>query len=385
MTIICTGKTGKSNVGHNDHVMAYVLGFHKLGHEVFYMEHVGAGHCTDSLGQRVPFDKWDGRLHFEAVARSYGIWPRCCLIYQKGKATHGMSFAEAVKVAKRCDLLVTRSGIMKAPEILENPRCRVYFDGNPGDTQVFLEQSGGDYQALDRYDHLFTLGLNINTVACSIPKGKRQWHPSVRPVILSMWTPLRDPGHKRFTTISTWKGRDTHQWQGRSSGEKADNWFRFINLPKRTGQELEIALRIESTKDQSDGEKFIQNGWRLTDPRRLQSLEDYRNYIRQSRAEFSVAHNIYVESSSGWFSDRSALYLASGKPVLVQSTGIENYLPTGKGLLTFTTMDEAIAGIEEINRNYPVHCRAAREIAEEYFDSDKVLTKILNQIGSCSS
>ncbi|MFQ5730061.1 MAG: glycosyltransferase family 1 protein, partial [Waddliaceae bacterium] len=318
--------------------------------------------------------------------RSYGIWPRCCLIYKGGKATYGMPFSEVVKVAKSCDLLITRSGkIDKVPEIFENAKCRAFFDGNPGNTQVFFYKQEGEFEALDRYEYLFTLGLNIGTSQCAIPTGEHRWLPAVRPVVLPMWPVRTNPDSKRFTTISTWKGRTTFQWEGQSSGEKSDNWLSFLNLPKITRQEFEIALRLDSPNHKVDRKMFQENGWWLTDPRKLQNLDDYRNYIGKSRAEFSVAHNRYVEFSTGWFSDRSALYLASGKPVLVQSTGIEHHLPTGKGLLTFTTMEEAIAGIEEINRDYLVHCRAAREIAKAYFDSDKVLTKILNQIGSCSS
>jgi hypothetical protein len=149
----------------------------------------------------------------------------------------------------------------------------------------------------------------------------------------------------------------------------------------RVRQELEIALRVNSANPQTDRDIFEAKGWNLFDPEKLRTLDDYRDYIGQSRAEFSVAHNRYVAFATGWFSDRSALYLASGKPVLVQSTGIERHLPTGKGLLTYTTLDEAAAGVKAINRDYPGHCRAAREIAEEYFDSDKVLTRILKQIG----
>jgi len=386
MLIICTGKIANATVGHIDSLMAYPAGLQRLGHEVYVMERVGGGRCTDAANQRVPFAQWDGRRHFEAVTRSYGIWPRCCLIYKNGEATHGMPFADAVKVAERCDLLITRSGeIHKAQEIFAPPRRRVYIDGNPGNTQVFLEQRGADYEALNRYDHLFTLGLNIGTDKCPIPTGGRQWHPMVRPVVLPMWPMQTNPNSKRFTTVSSWKGRTTFHWQGKVSGEKSDNWLKFIELPKRTGQELEIALRIESADREADAQLFRENGWWLADPRQLNRLEDYRDYIGQSRAEFSIAHSRVVDFSVGWFSDRSALYLASGKPVLVQSTGIENHLPTGKGLLTFTTMEEAVAGIEEINRDYSAHCKAAREIAEEYFDSDKILTKILNQIGSCSS
>lgn len=381
MTIICTGKIANTTVGHIDHVMAYPAGFQRLGHEVYVME-VAPSRCTDSSGQRVPFEKWEGRLHFEAVMKTYGIWPRCCLIYKNGEATHGLSYSEAVNVAKRCDLLITRSGeIDKAPEIFEQARQRAYFDGNPGNTQVSLQQQGENYESLNRYDHLFTLGLNIGKGTCPIPTENRQWHPKVRPVVLSMWPIQTSPNSKRFTTVSSWKGRTTFHWQGKVSGEKSDNWLKFFDLPKRTEQELEIALRIESADREADLQMFRENGWWLADPRQLHHLDDYRHYIGQSRAEFSVAHNRYVEFSTGWFSDRSPLYLASGKPVLVQSTGIEPHLPTGKGLLTFTTMEEAVAGIEEINGNYLLHSRVAREIAEEYFDSDRVLTKILNQIG----
>lgn len=384
MVIVGTAKIANTTVGHIDHAMAYLSGFQRLGHEVYLMEHVGTHRCVDSQQRRVPFDTWDGRSHFEAVAKAYGIWPRCCLIYKGGESTYGMSYDDAVKVARRCDLLFARSGqIDKAPEIFHGARQRAYFDGNPGSTQVSYRQSGGAHEALEQYEHLFTLGLNIGAPSCAIPTDGRQWHPLVRPVFLPMWPARTTADHRRFTTISTWKGRATFEWQGCASGEKSDNWLKFLELPKGTAQPLEIALRIDSPDQQSDGDRFRQNGWQLTDPARLRQLADYQDYIGESRAEFSVAHNRYVEFSTGWFSDRSALYLASARPVLVQSTGIENYLPTGKGLLTFRTLEEAVEGIDAINRDYPAHCQAARKIAEEYFDSDRVLPQVLSRIGLC--
>jgi len=383
MTIIVAAKIANTTVGHIDHAMAYASGFQQLGHEVFVMEHVGSNRCTDLHNQNIPFDQWGGRQHFETVARSYGIWPRCCLIYKNGQATHGLPFADAVRIAKRSDLLMSRSGqIHKVPEIFDAPNCRAYFDGNPGNTQFFSHQQGGDYEALDRYDHFFTLGLNIGTEACPIPTDTRQWHHQVRPVVLNNWPLASKKYSKRFTTISTWKGRSTFEFDGKGSGEKSDNWLRFLDLPQKSRQEFEIALRIDSANHHTDREMFEKKGWRLTNPALLKNIHDYRNYIGQSRAEFSVAHNRYVEFSTGWFSDRSPLYLASGKPVLVQSTGIEAHLPTGKGLLTYATMEEAIAGVETINRDYAVHCQAARKIAEEFFDSKKVLNTILKTIAS---
>ena len=386
MVIICTAKIANTTVGHIDHAMAYAVGFQNLGHKVYVMDYVGSGRCVDGAHQKVPFEQWHGRLHFEKIMKSYGLWPRCCLIYKQGEAAYGMSFKEASRVAKKCDLLITRSGqIHRVPEIFEPPQFRAYFDGNPGMTQYSNHDQGGQFDALDRYEFLFTLGFNIGREDCSIPTDGHRWHPMPRPVILPMWPMGFDHGSKRFTTISTWKGRATFQWGGKESGEKSDNWMHFVDLPLMSGQEFEIAMRMNSSNQKADQALFQGKGWVLTDPRELHDLNGYRQYIGRSRAEFSVAHNRYVEFSTGWFSDRSALYLASGKPVLVQSTGMESSLPTGKGLLTFHTMEEAIAGVEKINKDYRTHCKSAREIAVEIFDSEKILRRILTIVegGNC--
>ena len=308
---------------------------------------------------------------------------RSCLIYQQGELTHGMAFSEAVKAAQQCDLLVARSGqFSKVPELFEQVETRAYVDGNPGSTQFNVQQSQGEFDAMNRYQHLFTMGLNIGTAACPIPTNGYVWQHINRPVVMSIWPKLEPASYGQyFTTVSSWKGRATFSLDGQHSGEKSDNWYQFLDLPKITGQVFEIALRIDSTNHYADQQLFEEKGWLLTDPANLITFDDYRNFIIKSRAEFSVAHNRYVEFRTGWFSDRSALYLACGKPVLVQSTGIESHLPTDKGLLTYSTLQEAAEKIEEINRNYEKHCAEARSIAEEYFDSDKVLSRMLCQIG----
>ena len=381
MRIICTAKIANTTVGHIDHALAYAAGWQRLGHDVVLMEQVGRGRCVDADAEPVPFSQWGGRAHFEAVARAYGLWPRCCLIYKQGEATHGMSFAEATEFARRTDLLIARSGqIHKLPEVFEPPARRAYFDGNPGSTQVLFHQRAPDHDPLDRYEFLFTLGLNLGSPGCSVPTEGLNWRPLPRPVLLGDWPPAIDSHHRRFTTISTWKGRGRVVWQGVDSGEKSDNWLDYIDLPASYCEPFEIAMRMESDDAASERRMFEAHGWHLSDPAQLRNLDDYRAYIARSRAEFSVAHNRYVEFETGWFSDRSALYLASGKPVLVQRTGIESHLPTGKGLLTFSSIDEARAGIDAINSDYAGHCRAAREIAQEYFDSDRVLSEIVDQI-----
>ncbi|MDH3663637.1 MAG: hypothetical protein OEU92_27095, partial [Alphaproteobacteria bacterium] len=319
--------------------------------------------------------------HFEAVAKTYGVWPRAALIYKRGEASHGMAYREALRVAESADLLITRSGrIDKLAELFERPAKRVFIDGNPGATQVGFACGDEAFRMLDRYQHLFTMGLNIGRADNRLPTGGRQWHPIHRPIVLSHWPTQPAAGGGRFTTISTWRGRATFDWRGQASGEKADNWLAFLDLPARTNQTFEIALRMSGADAPDDRQMFQRHGWRLADPKTLSTLDDYRRYISRSRAEFSVAHNRYVAFETGWFSDRSAVYLASGRPVLVQSTGIEEHLPTGAGLLTFKTIDEAIAGVESLNGDYSAHCQVARDIAEGYFDSDRVLSRMLERV-----
>ena len=367
------------HIGSCDHAMAYILGLQNLGHKAYLMEDVDSKLCHDSNYNPVRFEDWEGRFRFESLTKFYGIWPRCCIIYNYGEDTHGMSFKNAVKVAKTSDLLINIQARLKTRDILENVHCRAYIDINPAKTQVYQTEYGID-RRFDQHDHFFTVGLNIGTAKCDIPAGGVTWRGILPPVVLSLWPVNIDESCKRFTTISNWVGKNTFNFKGRYSGEKKDNWLKLIEVPKKTNQELEIALRINPTYE-ADIKLFNENGWILSDPTQFHNFEDYRRYIANSRAEFSIANNRYVQFNTGWFSDRSGRYLASGKPILVESTGFEDQLPTGKGLLTFRTMEEAVAGIEEINSDYLAHCQAAREIAEEYFDAEKVLSNMLKQIG----
>jgi hypothetical protein len=379
MKIICSGIFAQTNVGHIDNLMAYVLGFERLGHQVYVMEDVDSKRCFDSKQNQVAFDHWAGRSHFESLAKSYGVWPRSSLIYNGGEATHGLSFNDAIQVAKESDLLLVVGGRFHTPEILQNVGLRAYVDINPAKTQVYYSEYKVNY-GFEKLDHYFTVGLNIGSPDCEIPTGGLKWKSIIPPVFLPLWPAKIDESSKRFTTISSWAGRHTFRLNGKFSGEKSEQWKEFISIPKQTNQEIELALTI-SERYAEDIALFRQNGWILSDPKRFQTPEEYRAFITSSRAEFSVANYRYVQFNTGWISDRSARYLASGKPVLVQSTGVEKFLPAGKGLVTFSTVKEAIAGIEALNHDYVSHCQAARKIAEEFVDSDQVLSKLLTQVG----
>ena len=355
--------------------MAYILGLKHLGHEVYVFDDVEPKRCLDSNYDPVSFANWEGRLHFESALRPYGVWPKACLIWGEGKATHGMAFKDAVGVARSSDLLLNVGGHLQTPDILENVRRRAFIDETPTKTQVYYDRYNID-RGFDKHHYFFTVGQNIGKPACKIPTCGVIWHPFLPPIPLSRWPAAIRRDCERFTTVSTWTGRGTFDFEGKYSGDKAHQWRNFIQLPKNTDQEMEIALHIDPAyKD--DIQLFLSNDWILSDPSRLKTYKDYRQYIANSRAEFTATHHRYVLFHSGRFSDRSARYLASGKPVLTQSTGIEDHLPTGKGLLTYSTMDEAVAGIDAINKDYSAHCAAAREIAKEFVDSDKALSRML--------
>jgi hypothetical protein len=300
-------------------------------------------------------------------------------VYDGGRATCGMPFQEALRTARTADALLNVGGRLKTEALLDPIPVRAYLDMVPAKAQAYEAESGID-RGFSRHHHLFTIGLNIGLPGCDVPTCGRQWLHYFPPVVLSRWPALEGPSHGRFTTISGWAGKHTFKLRGGYSGDKADQWNRFITLPRQTSQELEIAINFGKLFD-TESKRFAEHGWHVTDPRQMGDVASYRHYVAASRAEFSVANNRYVQFRTGWLSDRSARYLASGRPVLVQSTGFEAHIRTGKGLLSFTSLEEAAEGIEAIARDYPAHCREARALAEEYFDSDRVLPLMLGQMG----
>lgn len=379
MKVICnwpfTRPHSRGRPGPTDCGMAYARGLRRLGHEVYLFEEVGPRDCTDDSYNEVPFESWGGARYFEGLAKAWGMWPRACLLYDGGKATRGLSFKEAVGVADEVDLLLDIANSLHNRELVERIPRRAFIDEAPAKTQAFHHEYGID-QGFAHHDFFFSVGLNLGRADCEVPACGVEWRGIVHPVVLSMWPAQIDECCERFTTVSNWVGKETFVLNGRYSGDKADQWQNYLDLPSRIHQPLEVALNIKQGWE-GDLRLFTDRGWLVTDARRFLTFEDYHRYIGSSRAEFSVANNRYVEFRTGWTSDRTARYLASGKPALVQSTGIEEHLPTGKGLLTFSDPDEAVAGVHEINADYLGHCRAARAIAEEYFDSEKVLTGML--------
>ncbi|MGH2684886.1 MAG: glycosyltransferase family protein [Actinomycetota bacterium] len=254
----------------------------------------------------------------------------------------------------------------------------VFLDIDPGFPQMWKELGLAD--VFEGHDAFVTIGENIGTQGCEIPTSGLEWITTKQPVVLDEWPVQVGPG-EAWTSVASWRGAyGPVDFNGKRYGLRVHEFRKFVELPRITGRRFRLALDIhpDETNDLALLEK---NGWELLDPKEAAGDPwSYRSFIQASRAEFGVAKNMYVETRGGWFSDRSICYLASGRPVLVQDTGIRDLYPTGEGLLTYSTLEEAAAGVEEIERDYARHSRAAREIAEVFFDSTKVLSRLLERL-----
>jgi hypothetical protein len=250
-----------------------------------------------------------------------------------------------------------------------------YLDSDPGFTQVKLAKGQVHFQRIvDLHDVHFSFGECLSE---HVPATGHNWRPTRQPIVLSEWhasTPRRDV----FTTVMNWTSYKPLEHEGRTYGQKDVEFERFLDLPQRVRPTaLEIAVGAGKTR-RPPRELLVHKGWRLVDPGDVcPDPQRYRDYIERSMAEWSVAKNGYVVSQAGWFSCRSACYLAAGRPVVVQDTGFSEVVPVGEGILTFREPREAVEAIRDVERNYAAHSRAALAVAHEYFDSDKVLAGLI--------
>jgi hypothetical protein len=255
-------------------------------------------------------------------------------------------------------------------------RRRIFIDTDPGFTQFGMSaevRASLEFASpVDFHEH-YSYGTRIGQPDCPIPTHGLEWQPARPPVALDLLPVQYASDAACFTTVMAWAPRKPIVYDGVEYGLKDIEFWRIAELPSRVTACMEIALGGEAPYD-----AITAAGWRIADAAAVAATPwSYRDYIARSRGEFSVAVNLEVKTRSGWFSDRTAAYLASGKPVVVQDTGFSEDLPCGEGLFAFSTMDEAIAAIEEIGRDYQRHCLAARQIAEQYLDARRVIARIL--------
>jgi hypothetical protein len=321
-----------------------------------------------------------GRTYLATVMEQFGLAKDYCLLNSVGEAIAGVSRTELLERTRHSLLLINFNGFLDDDEVFAAARLRVYLDIDPGFGQMWHEL--GLHNPFGGHDKFVTIAENIGRPRCSIPTCGLDWVTTRPPVVLNLW-PAQNGEGRAFTSIGAWRGPFAPvEYGGRMYGLRVHEFRKFAELPRITGEEFELALDIDEAET-ADLDLLRQTGWRLVPPRAVAGDPvAYRDYLARSKAEFMVAKSMYVETRGGWFSDRSACYLASGKPVLAQDTGLESLYPTGEGLVTFSTLDEAACGVDAISRNHSRHARAARALAEKFFDSDKVLTALLDKLSA---
>jgi len=360
--------------------LQYLLGFRRLDCDVLYVDALEPDSYVDEQGQPCPLeDSWSVR-YFRQVMKQFDLAGNYALLCDGGKICLGLSRAELIERVQRSACLINVMGFLRDEEILAATPRRVFLDIDPGFGQMWRELELADIFA--GHDDYVTVGANMGQPGSTVPSCGLRWNPTVPPVVLDEWPRCPADGSGQFTSVVTWRGVfGPVEFRGRTYGLRVHEFRKFVELPRRSGKRFELALDIHPN-DARDLQLLTENGWQLADPARVaQSPDDYRRYIQRSQAEFGVAKNMYVETRGGWISDRTVCYLASGKPALVQDTGIRDLYPTGEGLLVFSNLEEALDGVERICRDYELHAAAARRIAEEHFDSDKVLSRLLQSLG----
>jgi hypothetical protein len=363
--------------------LSWVLGLRRLGFDVCFVEQLESADCVDSDGGPAEFSASANRAHFDAVVEEFGLDGQAGLLCDGGRESSGLGLAEIRSRAADADLLVNVSGHLRIEEIVSGPRTRLYVDLDPGFTQVWHADEGLGFEIAE-HDHYATVGLNVGRPGCPIPDCGIAWIPTFPPVLLDEWpAPPAPAGPPRFTTVASWRSPYGQlELDGRTMGLKHHQFRRLIELPERVeGAAFEIALEIHPG-DEADRQALEDHGWAIVDPRAVAATpQRFRDYVFASAAEFSVAQGVYVETGSGWFSDRTAAYLASGRPALVQDTAIGAELRAGEGMLTFSTLEQAVSGAERIVADPSSSAGAARCFAEQHLDSDLVLGRLLSTIG----
>ena len=364
------------------HHLNYLLGLHELGHEVFFLEDGGRWILPyNPRKQCVEADSSFGRAYLEKTFRDFDLPIRWCYHLEQEGQYFGSTEQELNDALRDADLMICVSGV--TPMRLNRPRPKrtLVIDTDPVFTQLRMSENEELLNYYKQFDHVATFGRLIGTSDCPLPTHGFDWIPTNQPIALSHWPVARAPRTSdKFTTIGKWEhGGRAVSFAGQPYlSSKAVQWMKMLDLPRRVPWRMTIGMQAMPADVQVE---FESHGWHFTDAESASAdCRTFGDFVRNSAGEFAVAKEIYTGLKSGWFSDRSACYLASGRPVVTQSTGFEKWLPVGEGLASFSMIDEAAEALRQVHEKYELHAAGARRLAEKYFDSRIVLRELLNRV-----
>jgi hypothetical protein len=365
--------------GYAWQVAHYILGLKALGCDVWFYEDTGCyspayNPVTQEFGSSYDYGITAAGNFLEQI----GFGDRWCFIDSERAVKYGPAAKFVEQLLREADLLINLGGVNSISLERRAGRQSIYVDLDPVYTQLRLINGDATLcSLLSEHHSFFTLGENIGTPSSAIPTGGLEWIPTRQPVAIEFWENAGSPGYA-YTTIGKWdsKGRDV-EYQGETfKWRKRTEWYQFLDLPAKTATVFEIAMDVASVP--GDLEMLTEHGWRVIDPISVSTDPwRYRDYLRQSRGEFTVAKDMNVRLQSGWFSDRAACYLAAGRPVVEQDTGFAQVLPVGPGLHAFRTVEDAAQALREIESDYKRARAHAADIAQEYFAAERVVSKLL--------
>ncbi len=360
----------------------HLVSFQRLGFDVYYVEETGSP-PYDPRRKDLANDCSYSVQYIAETLRRFGLDNTWAYHDSLTDQWYGLSQSRLRELFAQALCAVNLCGASHPDMLTFRPRGKLlYVETDPVLYQVRLAQGDVEtFRFLNGHDAHITYGENLGEADCPIPLPHFDWKKSRPPVVPDLWPVLPETCAQRFTTIATWHNRgkdlsfggETYLWS------KHLNFLKLADLPQRTSQQLELGVEIDAAEELAT---FTQGGWMLTDPLSVsQDFTVYRDYICGSRGEFTVSKDAVTRTRSGWFSDRSVCYLAAGRPVVTQETGFSKFVPTGRGLFAFSSVEEAVAALETVNLNYSVQMQAAREIAHEYFSAEKLLLQLLQDVG----
>jgi hypothetical protein len=359
----------------------YLIGLRKLGYDVYYIEDSGRW-VYDPVARSITGDAWPNVSRVVKTLEAHGFAGKWAFrgMYPNGPC-YGLRESEIFALYREADALLNVTGAQDIREEQQVIKKRIYVESDPFSAQVKLHNGDPKVRALlDAHHAFFSFGENLGQPDCDVPLD-RTWLPTRQPVATELWSDAANGGGSAYNTITTWHndGKGV-EYRGEVYHWTKDREFvRFLDLPKRRP---ELQFELSTDADEKARTLLESHGFSVGNGVSVSAgIESYRDYICGARGEFTVARDQYVRPRTGWFSDRSACYLAAGRPVITQETAFSKFIPTGRGLFAFETLDDVLTAIDAIESNYAAHSKAALEIAHEYFAAERVLGSLMERVG----